>query len=91
MSEATNPKTSNAVAGRFKPFVIRWLWEETTKQALIGIAGSLYLIFGVLLVTGPMFVIAALADAYSNWFLLLYIPWAITLPLTGKPIAMLFE
>jgi hypothetical protein len=62
---------------------------NSAKQALIGVGLALYLMFGVFIVVGPMFGIAALVDAYSDWMLLLYIPWILTLPITSKPLALL--
>jgi hypothetical protein len=64
---------------------------NSAKQALIGVGLSLYLIFSVFIVVGPMFGIFALVDAYSDWMLLLHIPWILTLPITGKPLALLLD
>lgn len=71
------------------PFATRWLWEETTKPALAGVLGASILIFSVFLIMGSMFGIAYLVDEYSNWMLLLYLPWIILLPLMGKPLKLL--
>jgi hypothetical protein len=68
-------------------FVMRWLWEETTKKALISLFIAVFLVLSSFIVMGPMFGIAALVDGYSGWALLLYLPWLITLPIAIKPLA----
>ena len=70
-------------------FIVRWLWEETTKPMLIVLACTLFLMFAVFVITGPMFGIAFLVDHYSHWMFLLYIPWFITLPIALKPLDMI--
>ena len=88
-NQTENERHSSELALNY--FVIRWMWEETTKPMLGILFAALFLIFSVFLVMGPMFGIAALIDAYSAWWLLAYIPWMATLPLTGKPLGMFLK
>ena len=76
--ESAFARLGTVVSGRLYKFVMCFLC-------------AIFLIFAVLAVIGPMFGIAALVDKYSYWMLLLYIPWLITLPITGKPLKMIFD
>ena len=69
---------------------INRLWDEM-KKSLSLVFLSCYLLLSVSLVVVPMFGIAALVDSYSCWMLLLYIPWAMTLTIAGKPLSLFFE
>lgn len=48
---------------------------EYFKEFLTFILMAFCLIFFVFTLIGPMFGIAALVDTYSEWLMLLYIPW----------------
>lgn len=85
--KASTPDRRSELSG----FVMRWLWIETTRPMLAVVACSLFLIFSVFLIIGPMFGIAMLVDEYSDWMLLLYIPWLITLPITAKPLGFIVD
>jgi hypothetical protein len=64
---------------------------ESAKQAVMIVIVALFLMFGLFIIIGPMFGIAMLVDTYSEWFLLLYIPWVLTLPITCKPLSRMFD
>ena len=71
---------------------LKWLLDESIKPMLMALAGSLYIIFAVIIMLGPIMGIGYLVDhSGSDWYLLLFIPWLFISPLTVKPLAVLFE
>ncbi len=91
MSEMKKGECGEFKRGAISRIVIRWLWVETTRPALICIAMTISLIFYVALPIGSIFAIASIADNYGDIWALLFIPYVLLLPVLFKPFAMIFD
>jgi len=67
------------------------LVTQSAKDSIYLLIGALYFIMCVILLVGPGFAIAALADMLGAGWLILFVPYILLLPLMVKPLEKFYK